>query len=288
MKHDLFKQEITPIATDDCFVVFERTKEEFDFPVHYHNEFELTCIKHGTELIRYAGEHSARANDWEMMLIGPNLIHGWLHSQPLTETIYEKTLQFHANLFSSDLLGKNALAPLKRLLDQSYTGILFSESTACTVFPLLHELSQSAGLQSFILLQQIFIHLLNDKKRQILNKDQNITIDNEQNDKLYSYIKKHYRRPIKLEEMADLFSMSVSSFNRIMKAQTGNTFVTFLNEYRLGMSARRLLETDYAIEYIAHRCGFSNLSNFNKMFKRVYKTSPQQYRILYKGTTAVK
>lgn len=288
MEQSFYKQEITPIATDDCFIVLERTKYEFDFPVHYHSEYELTCIEQGSELTRYIGKHSEKCSNWELALVGPNLIHGWLHEQPLQNTVYEKTLQFHPDLFTQQLLGKNALADLKQLFQEAGDGLLFSPTTAETVFPLLHLLANTNGIKSFILLQQIFLELIQDSNRIVLNSTEETPTNNKQNNALYSYIQKHYHQPIKLEDMADIFNMSVSSFNRMIKKQTGNTFVTFLNEYRLGMAARKLLETEYGIEYIAKSCGFHNLSNFNKFFKRVYKMPPQSYRIVYKGTATVK
>lgn len=290
MQDSLYKQEITPISTDDCFVVFERIKTVFDFPIHYHNEYELTCINNGSELTRITGANADKSNEWELVMTGPNLIHGWLHEQPLCSEVHEKTLQFHADLFSETLLSKTALGALRILLEHAQYGILFSEQTARTIFPMLHSLAQSEGIHSYLLLQQILQILINDNEQLMLNTvDSHLQkTDNADNRAFYTYIQEHYRTQIKLEDAADLFNMSVSSFSRMIKRQTGNSFILFLNEYRLGMVARNLLETEYSIEYIAKLCGFNNLSNFNKSFKKTYKLSPNSYRILNKGTTNVK
>lgn len=37
-------REITPLTPNDCFMIFSRVKSEFDFPLHYHEEFELNLI----------------------------------------------------------------------------------------------------------------------------------------------------------------------------------------------------------------------------------------------------
>ncbi len=286
----LYKQEITPIAADDCFAVFERKKKRFKFPIHYHYEYELNCIKYGNGLDRLVGECTGKSTDWELLLTGPNLVHGWLNDVPLPHFAYEKTLQFHANLFDSSLLSRNAMGGLSRLLQQADQGVLFCQKTAETVFQKLHVLAQSEGLSSFIRLQEILQILIDDEAKIVLNIDSSQVhkVDNSLNNKLYHYIQQHYSENIRLEDMAELFNMSLPTFNRMMKKETGNTFVTFLNEYRLGMAARRLLETDYCVEYIAKSCGFQNLSNFNKFFRKVYETAPQRYRLENKGTTAVK
>jgi hypothetical protein len=38
--------EIIPLTKNDCFTIFSRTKEKFDFPLHSHEEFELNFIQH--------------------------------------------------------------------------------------------------------------------------------------------------------------------------------------------------------------------------------------------------
>lgn len=286
----LFKQEITPIATNDCFVVFERTKTHFDFPIHYHNEYELNCIKNGDGLTRVVGNHTDETHDWELLLTGPNLIHGWVHSDPLPNTVYEKTLQFHSDLFNEQLLGKNAFSELNTLFNDSLNGILFSRDTAQKAFPMLKKLANSEGLASYILLQELLLMLLHDKNRSILNTEDNIIdkVDNTLNNKLYKYIQDNYHQTITLEDMADLFHVSPSTFNRMIQKQTGNTFIAFVNDYRLGMVARKLLESNYCVQYIAESCGFKNLSNFNRLFKRTFKLTPKEYKVKYKGTTKVK
>ncbi len=290
LAQNLYKQEITPIATGDCFVVFERKKKRYKFPNHYHNEFELNCIRNGAGLNRIVGEHVGLAGDWELLLTGPNLVHGWLNDEPYEHFVYEKTLQFHSNLFSDTLLSKNAMHDLNLLLQQANQGVLFCQKTAEIVFQKLHILANSDGLSSFMLLQDVLHTLIDDDQKIVLNPVSTLyqNVDNTLNNKLYHYIQQNYSQNIRLEEMAELFNMSLASFNRIMKRETGNTFVTFLNEYRLGMVARKLLETDYSVEYIAKSCGFQNLSNFNKFFRKVFETTPQQYRLDNKGTTSVR
>ena len=286
----IYKQEITPIAEDDCFVLFERKKKVFDFPIHYHNEYELNCIKNGAGLSRIVGENIGISDNWELILTGPNLTHGWFTKEPLTHYANEKTLQFHSNLFNDMLLSKNSMGDLQLLLQQANQGILFCQKTAEVVFHQLHVLGKSEGLSSFILLQNILQMLIDDDKKQILNTNKSLSsnVDNALNNKLYQFIQQKYDQNIKLEKIAELFNMSLATFNRMIKKETGNTFVTFLNEYRLGMVARKLLETDYSVEYIAKSCGFQNLSNFNKLFKKTYATTPQLYRLDNKGTTTVR
>lgn len=42
----------------------------------------------------------------------------------------------------------------------------------------------------------------------------------------------------------------------------------FIIDYRLGMVIRSLVDTNQSISEICYGCGFNNLSNFNRIFKK--------------------
>ena len=55
-------REITTLTQGDCFTLLSRTKTEFDFPLHYHEEFELNFISNGTGAKRVVGDHMEEIN----------------------------------------------------------------------------------------------------------------------------------------------------------------------------------------------------------------------------------
>ena len=58
-------REIIPLTTNDCFTIFSRKKKGFDFPLHYHDEFELNFIMDAKKVVGvgniYASESLFRA-----------------------------------------------------------------------------------------------------------------------------------------------------------------------------------------------------------------------------------
>ena len=62
------------------------------------------------------------------------------------------------------------------------------------------------------------------------------------------------------------------------KNSIGMPFTAYLNDYRLTLAAKALLESHKAILDIATECGFENLSYFNRQFKKKYGTTPSNYR----------
>ncbi|MCR6720448.1 MAG: helix-turn-helix transcriptional regulator [Chitinophagaceae bacterium] len=68
--------------------------------------------------------------------------------------------------------------------------------------------------------------------------------------------------------MAKLANMTDVSFSRFFKSRTGITFIDSLVEMRLGHASRLLIDTTQSVAEIAYNCGFNNISNFNRLFKR--------------------
>ena len=107
--------------------------------------------------------------------------------------------------------------------------------------------------------------------------------NSEKIEKVYNFIKENYRKKIKLDEAAGLLNMSVVSFCRFIKQRTGNTFIDFVNEIRLGYATRSLIETNKSISEVCYECGFNNISNFNRIFKKKQGSSPTDFRNSFKG-----
>jgi len=59
---------------------------------------------------------------------------------------------------------------------------------------------------------------------------------------------------------------------------TGKTIVAYLNELRIGLACKLLLETDGSIAEVAFESGFNNLSNFNRRFLKLKGISAREYK----------
>jgi predicted transcriptional regulator YdeE len=128
--HKNILREITPLTQGDCFTLFSRVKSEFDFPLHYHEEFELNFIKDARGAKRIIGDHMEEIDELELVLVGPNLQHAWFTHKCQSKSIREVTVQFHKDLFDEKLLRRNQLNFIKTMFEKSVRGILFSKETA--------------------------------------------------------------------------------------------------------------------------------------------------------------
>lgn len=100
--------------------------------------------------------------------------------------------------------------------------------------------------------------------------------------KVKNYINENYMYEIKLKTLADLASMSESSFSRFFKLHTGRTMSDYLIDIRMGFAARMLIDTQDSVATISFNCGYNNLSNFNRIFKRKKGCSPSEFREKYR------
>ncbi len=92
------------------------------------------------------------------------------------------------------------------------------------------------------------------------------------------FIEDNYSTDIKLSDVADAVSISVTHFCRIFKELTGKTFIEYLNLVRVSEAEKQIVRTGRGITEIASSVGFTSCEYFNRIFKRQYGIAPVKYR----------
>ncbi len=87
-----------------------------------------------------------------------------------------------------------------------------------------------------------------------------------------------YTSPLRLDALAARLGVSEGHFSRIFHHATGLRFVEYLARYRAERARALLLESQQPIAAIATACGFASLSQFNRVFRTIYQTSPRAMR----------
>src|SRR5699024_6555546 len=100
--------------------------------------------------------------------------------------------------------------------------------------------------------------------------------------KVQEYINAHYQEEIRLNQLADMVGMTPVSFSRFFRLRTGKTLSDYIIDIRLGFATRMLVDSTRTIAEVCYDCGFNNLSNFNRMFKRKKGCSPKEFRENYR------
>src|ERR1700748_691781 len=162
-------REITPLTPSDCFTIFSRIKKKFDFPLHYHEEYELNLILNAKGAKRVVGGHIEVIDELELALIGPNLYHAWFTNQCQSESITEVTIQFHKDLFDEKFLKRNQLSFVKSMLERSQRGILFSPETVQALKDRLLLMDKKTGFDSVLELLSVLHYLSMSRNMRVLS-----------------------------------------------------------------------------------------------------------------------
>ncbi len=290
--HDSILREITPLTQSDCFTYFYRAKSDFDFPLHYHDEIELNFIKNARGAKRIIGDHVEEIGDIELVLVGPGLPHGWFGSGFPKNQIEEITIQFHKDFFDERFLQKNQLSFIRNMLRRSLRGILFSAETTKRLEPRIFSLGKKQGFDSVLELLSILHDLSISREFRTLSDSgfsdtEVFSYNSRRIEKVMEFMHSSFYKQINLSEAAKITSMTDSAFSRFFKLRTGMTFIDCLTEVRLGHASRMLISTTKTIAEIAYSCGFNNISNFNRIFRKKKGCTPRELRESYDQGTRV-
>ncbi|GHV42133.1 helix-turn-helix domain-containing protein [Spirochaetia bacterium] len=96
--------------------------------------------------------------------------------------------------------------------------------------------------------------------------------------KIRQYIRKNYRYPITMQDLAKHVHLTPLYLSRFIKLNSGENFIDYLNEVRLRNAVKELLSTDNTITSISFNHGFPSMTAFNKVFRQKYHATPLKYR----------
>lgn len=97
------------------------------------------------------------------------------------------------------------------------------------------------------------------------------------------FIHKNYAKALTLDDLADSCGLSKSHFCRSFKEAYDVTPMVYLNRYRISVAKFLLATTVENLDRIVIKSGFSDLSYFCAVFRKMEGCSPNQYRKAHKG-----
>lgn len=274
------KKEIIPIIDEDLFIVLNHPNADFNYSIHYHPEYEINLVMN-TYGERIVGDSVEPFNDIDLAMIGPNVGHKWCGK--VVEGNHVITIQFAENFLDLPILNKRLFAPIKKLLNDAKHGISFSKETQLKTKDRIIELTRMQGFQTVLAFFSLLYSLaISDRYTLVSNKyDTRDTVLNAKSrriTKVCSYIEEHFYDSICLSDVAGLVGMSDSAFSHFFKSKTNTTFIDYLNNLRIAKACQLLSETNQTVSEICYNCGFNNMSNFIRMFKKKKQYTPNEYR----------
>jgi len=277
-----FQREITPLASDDLFIVLNHLSAKFDYPVHYHTDFEINLVI-DTYGKRVVGDSIEDFSTLDLVMIGPNIPHAWFGE--VEENNHVVTIQFSDKLLNFPILEKRLFSNVKNLLVESQRGLVFSERTQQIISEKILKLTKMQGFQTVLEFLSILNELaVSDRRILVSNQfDSQLVVRTSKSRRIAmvcDYIERNYAKIINLSDVASLVNMSESAFSHFFKKRTNTSFKDYLTNVRISHACQLLTKTTYSVAEVCFACGFNNISNFIRIFKKKKGSTPSDYRVI--------
>lgn len=254
---------------------------------HWHKEIEIIYAKSGRVNIGLDGK-VITLEEGEMIYFASGQPHYFLASPESVRYVY----QFDLKLFDESVLRKNEKNSLFSLFEEGQRHSRYwSEEFAETMRGLLLELfelenNESPGKNYFIL--ALLHRLIGEcyrflpKQKVVKNKKVPNAIQQKETlqrlNKVFDYIENYYQEVITIDDVARYVGFSPYYFTRFFKANTGQTFMQFLTEYRVNQAQFILGNEKLPMAEVAEKAGFASVKTFHHVFKGAVGHSPLQYQ----------
>ncbi len=255
------------------------------FPMHWHNEMEIVYMEEGEidECIDLENYHITKG---DIVLINPCVLHSF--KQHENSRAVFKTIMFDFNLLTSNNTDACSIKYFTPFLEGRYISPLiissntshYTEIVECVkglidIYnekPVFFELKLRSEL--YHLFHILFQYYFEVEPHETVIKD-NTTRNIK---KILDYISENYMKSITIDELADSINLSKHYFMRFFKKYMGMTCIEYINDYRLNVASNLLLTTSMQITEVSTSIGITNLSYFNRIFKKKYHMTPKEYR----------
>lgn len=252
---------------------------------HWHKEIEIILIRSGIVNLGVSDDPiQAKAKD--VIIIGSGEIHYVLASAQSERLVF----QFDFSFFQELTILKNTEYSLYDLFASIQNNSqLWSEKLHTEVIELLEKIYEEycAQREGYVyaikgylcmLVTLLYRNLKDSKKQEQNHMDITSNRTLEMMDQIFRYVEDHYSENMMLEDVADAVGFSTYYFTKFFKKNTGKTFITFLNEYRVEKAKWILLNEDISVNELIERTGFGSSKTFYRVFKQITGVAPSIFK----------
>ncbi len=242
------------------------TDYEFDFCVNCNREIWIDGQPHqldqGCFVIRKPGQLARSYGFYDCYMLTLDF-----SNRPLSENYSRNTSSQIQPKFDS--LIWDILPPVfKPLHYDSYIRI-FEQLLS------INEIDINNNEKTKLLINQLLHLVISDA---YFNFPPSITTTKSPIDEVCSYMKKHYAKEIKLEDLAKIAHLNPNHLVRQFKNTYGVSPISYLIKIRMDYAKKLLVESNLPIKMVAAYCGYSDPSFFTSYFKKSFNMSPATYR----------
>ncbi|MEM6801759.1 MAG: AraC family transcriptional regulator, partial [Bacteroidota bacterium] len=243
---------------------------------HFHPEVEI-CFTTKSEGKRFVGNNIEDYKSGDLVMFGSNLPHGYITERESSQVV----IQMQESFLGNEFLDKPETQVIKDLFFKAKRGLKFVGKAQKEAEDKIRDMLELNGLPQIIkLLELLYLFASTADFRYITQESYIVDAKMTELKRIrivYSYILENYRTGVSLEEAAALIPMTKSSFCKFLKKHAKKTFSEIVNEIRISHACELMIQTDMKISSIAYESGFNDISYFNRIFKKIMKSSPKEF-----------
>jgi YesN/AraC family two-component response regulator len=275
-----------PVSKENTIVVQEDILPYYYNHLHRHREVQIEWVVEGSGML-IAGNYMQRFEAGDVYIISANQSHIFKNDESYFDPeqkkqVHSVSIFFNPNHFLVNILNLPEMASLKKFVDGLHNGFQIPESSAETIKRTISEVmhhKESQRVASFINLLHLFSTARNMKPLATNNSEQIISdVEGIRMDQIFQYLVTNYKNHISLTEISEVANLTPQAFCRYFKKHTDKTFVSFLNEVRVNEACKIIVSGKFdSFSDISYQTGFDNVTNFNRVFKKMMGKSPREY-----------
>lgn len=276
--------EKIPKPDDSSFACLQFREKIFNCPYHQHPEIEILHIEKssGRTVI---GDTPGTFRPGQVYLFASNLPHLFLNIPPKDngrKEAWSRVVQFLPECLGSGFWSLPEAKAISRLFHRASRGLIWEYPAARPAITYLNEIFSAKGISRIARLLELLEFLATSRHAHPLaSLDYSpiqSQVDSERLGRVLGYVDHELDGEIHAAKAARYASLSPSGFGRFFRRHMGCTFISYVIGQRIAEAKRLLIETDQTIVEICFRCGFENLSNFNRHFRALNGITPSGFR----------
>jgi AraC-like DNA-binding protein len=253
--------------------------------LHQHEEVQISFVIMGSGTLVVGDTVTTyKAND--VFVFGSRLPHVFLSDTPASKdnNYVVCSIFFNISFLQLRLLNLPEFKKLASLLTEFKHGIVVLNNKSRLAESIL-QLEKAKDEQRVIIFLQLLIEIKKSKRRKLSNSVFEKSISPDEGKRIqdvFDYTLSNYQTTITLEQIAQVANLSKNAFCKYFKSRTNKTYFQFLIEIRIEKAAKMFLHhADLSVVEVLYACGFNNISNFNRQFKRIKGCNPLAYKKSY-------
>jgi len=106
-------------------------------------------------------------------------------------------------------------------------------------------------------------------------------------EKVKRFVEMNYHKKVRLKDAAQAVYLSPKYLSRIFKQSTGKGFSEYKLKIKIEKAKELLGKTGYNVNQVAEKLGYENVESFIRLFKRLAKYTPTEYRKKFRGKSKI-